>query len=67
MVDFDENSVKKWLVKIVQTMYKNSRSHVKINGTFSDNFLVQLGLHQSSMLSPFLFIIVLETLLREIK
>ena len=31
--------VEKWLIKILQSIYKNSRSRVKVNGTFSDNFL----------------------------
>ena len=36
-------------------------------GLSSDNFLVQVGLHQDSVLSPLLFIVVLEALLREIR
>ena len=58
--------VEEWLVKIVHVMYRNARSRVKVNGTFRDYFLVQVGLHQGSVLSPFLFIIMLETLSREI-
>ena len=50
------------LVKIIQSMYRNTRNHVGVNGTFSDDFLVQVGLHQGSVLSPLLFIIVLEAL-----
>ena len=56
-----------WLVKIVQSMYRNGQSHFRANGTFSDDFLVQVRLHQGSMLSPFCFITVLEALSREIK
>ena len=48
-------------------MYRNTRSHVTVNGTFSHDFLVQVGLHQGSVLSPLLFIIVLEALSREIR
>ena len=33
----------------------------------SDVFLVQLGLHQGSLLGPLLFVIMLEILLREIR
>ena len=42
-------------------MYRNAQSRITVNGTFSDNFLVQIRLHQSSALSPLLFIITLET------
>ena len=38
-----------------------------VNETFSDDFLAQVGLDQGSMLSPLLFIIVLEALSRETK
>ena len=43
-------------------MYRNVRNRVRV----SDDFLVQLGLHQGSILSPLLFVIVLEVLSREI-
>ena len=59
--------VEEWLVKIVQSMYRSARSHFRVNGTFSDDFLVQLGLHQGSVLSPLLFTMVLEGLSREIR
>ena len=36
-------------------MYRNTRSRVRVDGAFSDDFLVQAGL------SPLLFIIVLDT------
>ena len=63
MVGFEKES----LIKIVQSMYRNARSQVRVNGTFSDDFLVQGGLHQGSISNPFLFIIVLEALSREIR
>ena len=30
--------VEVWLVKVVQVMYTNARSHVKVNGTLSEQF-----------------------------
>ena len=51
--------VKQWLAKIVKAMCRNTWSHVRVNRTFRDNVLVQVGLHQSSTLSPLSFIIVL--------
>ena len=59
--------VDEWLVKVVQSMYQNTRSRVRVNGSFSDDFFVKVGLHQGSVLSPLLFIIVLEALSRDIR
>ena len=59
--------VEEWLIRVVQSMYRNTKSQVRINSTFSDDFLVKVGLHQGSVLSPLLFIIVLEALSKEIR
>ena len=67
MVGFEETVVEEWLVKIVQSMFRNARSHIIVNETFSNDFLVQVGLNQGSVLSSLLFIIKLESLSREIK
>ena len=40
--------VKEWLAKIIQLMRRNARNCVRVNGTFSDDFLIQVGLHQDS-------------------
>ena len=47
-------------------MYKNPRSRVRVNGFFSDDFLVQAVLRQVSMLNVLIFIMVLEALSRYI-
>ena len=44
-------SVEELLVKIVIP------SRVRVNGTFGDNFLIQIRLNQDSVLSPLLLII----------
>ena len=54
--------VPEWIVRVIQVMYQNARSQVRVNNLFSDVFDVQVGVHQGSVLSPLLFIIVLETL-----
>ena len=59
--------VEQWLIKIEQSMYRKARSGVRFNGIFSDDFLVQVGLHQGPMWSPSLFIVMLEALSREIR
>ena len=48
-------------------MYRNAESCVRVNDFFSDDTLVQVGLHQGSVLSPLLFIKLLEALSREIR
>ena len=59
--------VEESLVRIVLSMYRNTRSRVRVYRTFSDDFLVQVGLHQGSVLSPLLFILVLEAPYRQIR
>ena len=46
-------------------MYANARSRVRVGEGFSKEFEVKVGVHQGSVLSPLLFIIVLEALSRE--
>ena len=48
-------------------MHRNAISRVKVNGTFSDDFWVQVGLHQSQGLSSLSFMIMLEALSGKIR
>ena len=50
------------LFKRVQSMHRSARSCVGVNETFSDDFLVQIRLHEGLVLSPLLFIIAMEAL-----
>ena len=59
--------VPEWIVRVVQIMYQSATSKVKVNNSYSDVFNVQVGVHQGSVLSPLLFIIVLEALSREFR
>ena len=54
--------VPEWIVVIVQAMYSGAKSKVRVNGSYSDEFEVKVGVHQGSALSQLLFIIVLEAL-----
>ena len=60
-----KEGIPEWIVCVVQIMSQNVRSRVRINNSYSDAFKVQEGVHQGSVLTPFLFIIVLEALSRE--
>ena len=57
--------VEEWIVRLVQGMYANARSRVRVGEGYSEEFEVKVGVHQGSVLSPLLFIIVLEALSRE--
>ena len=57
--------IDEWLVCLVQSMYKDVRSRVRVGDGYSKEFGVGVGVHQGSVLSPLLFIIVLEALSRE--
>ena len=59
--------VDEWIVRLVQGMYSNARSCVHVGEGYSEEFEVKVGVHQGSVLSPLLFIIVLEALSREFR
>ena len=59
--------IDEWLVHLVQSMYKDVRSRVRVGDGYSEEFGVGVGVHQGSVLSPLLFIIVLEALSREFR
>ena len=59
--------INEWLVRLVQSIYKDVRSRVRVGSGYSEEFGVKVGVHQGSVLSPLLFIIVLEALSREFR
>ena len=48
-------------------MYNNACSRVRVGSEYSEEFEVGVGIHQGSVLSPLLFIIVLEALSRDFR
>ena len=59
--------VEEWAVRVVQSMYIRAISRVRINNQLSDELGVNVGVHQRSVLSPLLFILVLEAFSREFR
>ena len=49
-------------MRLVQGMYANAWSSVHVGEGYSEEFEVKVGVHQGSVLSLLLFIIVLEAL-----
>ena len=59
--------VEEWVINIVKAMYSDATSQVRVSGEYSEPFNVKVGVHQGSVLSPLLFIIVMEALSREFR
>ena len=59
--------VEEWIVRLVQGMYANARSRIRVYEGYSEEFEVKVGVLQGSVLSPLLFIIMLEALSREFR
>ncbi|KAK3556344.1 hypothetical protein QTP70_007095 [Hemibagrus guttatus] len=54
-------------VRVVQDMYERSRTVVRCAVGQTEEFNVEVGLHQGSALNPFLFAIVMDQLSKEIR
>ena len=54
--------VEEWIARLVQGMYANARSLVRVGEGYSEEFEKKVGVHQGLVLSLLLFIILLEAL-----
>ena len=54
-------------VRLVQCLNKDVRSRVRVGDEYSEEFGVGVGVHQGYVLSPLIFIIVLEALSMEFR
>ena len=48
------------LVKSVRSLYEGAKTRVRLDSELSEQFEVKVGMHQVSVLSPFLFTVVIE-------
>ena len=55
------------LVAAVMSLYKGVETRVKVGTHLSEEFAVNIGVHQGSVLSPLLFAIVVDVVTNEIK
>jgi len=54
-------------IQIIKDMYQGGRTSVRTPGGITEDFVVGMGLHQGSALSPFLFTLVTDELTRGIQ
>ena len=57
-----ERNVPEKYVKLIQDMYRGCKTKVRSAAGESDSFNVDVGLHQGSALSPYLFLILMDVL-----
>jgi hypothetical protein len=50
------------IVRIIKEMYDGAKTKVKTPGGPTDEFEIKVGLHQGSSLSPYLFLLVIDTI-----
>jgi len=47
-------------IRVINDMYEETKTRVRTSGEDPNDFLVDIGLHQGSTLSPFLFTIIMD-------
>ncbi|XP_065321380.1 uncharacterized protein LOC135928844 [Gordionus sp. m RMFG-2023] len=62
-----KSGVEEWLVIAVMAMYVGAQTPVRTYYGDSESFEVKVGLHQGSLLSPLLFILVMDVVAKEMR
>ena len=57
-----KEGVNEYMVKAVMAMYLDAKTAVRVGNALTQEFEVKVGVHQGSVLSPLLFIIVMQAL-----
>ena len=55
------------IIRVIRMMYEGSETTIRTPYGNTRSFRVNVGVHQGSALSPFLFLVVLDTLSRELR
>jgi hypothetical protein len=61
-----KEGVDEWLIKAVMYTYFEAKTAVKVGHGVSEEFEVKVGVHQGSVLSPLLFIIVMQAVSKHV-
>jgi hypothetical protein len=63
----DKYKVPTKYASLIKDMYDNVMTSVRTNNGNTDNFLIKIGLHQGSALSPYLFALVMDEVASDIQ
>lgn len=62
-----QRNVEKQLIEAIESLYNNSRNYVRTNNQQSEEFLTTYGLRQGGVLSPLLFNVVMDDIIKKTK
>ena len=54
-------------IEVIKDMYEGATTHVKVGEDNSEEFPITIGVHQGSVLSPYLFVLVMDELTKDIQ